>query len=135
MAGRKPKPTHMHLVDGTLNATRHANRKDEPKPEGKPVKPKFLKKGTKAAKLWDEYVKIGYWLTEADSHALALYCGLGAEMERDLKNMTSSRISQFRSIGSSLGFDAAARSRINVGTALGKGKDKSEDKKTGTFYD
>lgn len=34
MAGRKPKPTHLHLVEGTLNVTRHKGRKSEPQPQG-----------------------------------------------------------------------------------------------------
>jgi P27 family predicted phage terminase small subunit len=34
-AGRKPKPTHLHLVEGTFNVTRHSKRlKSEPKPVG-----------------------------------------------------------------------------------------------------
>lgn len=32
MAGRKRKPTHLHLVEGTLNVTRHRARKAEPVP-------------------------------------------------------------------------------------------------------
>src|SRR5215475_6589487 len=100
------KPTALHLVEGTLNATRHKDRENEPEVTGKPVKPRFLK--GKASKLWDTYVEIGYWLTSADSHALATWCGLAAELEHDLKNMTASRISQWRALGSALGFMPAS---------------------------
>jgi hypothetical protein len=106
------KPTALHLVEGTVNVTRHADRVNEPQPTGKPVRPKFVK--GRASKLWDEYAAIATWLTDADSHALALWCGLGAEMEKDLKNMTASRISQWRALGAELGFLCASRSRISV---------------------
>ena len=34
-AGPKPKPTHLHIVEGTFNTTRHRKRlKTEPKPVG-----------------------------------------------------------------------------------------------------
>ena len=33
--GRKPKPTHLHLIEGTFNVTKHGKRlKSEPKPVG-----------------------------------------------------------------------------------------------------
>lgn len=32
--GRKPKPTHLHLVEGTTHVTRHRSRADEAKPVG-----------------------------------------------------------------------------------------------------
>lgn len=32
--GRKPKPTHLHVIEGTSNTTRHRGRKREPKPTG-----------------------------------------------------------------------------------------------------
>lgn len=111
--GRKPKPTRLHLVEGTANPTRHKNRKQEPQPTGKPVKPAFVK--GKAAKLWAEYSRIGFWLTEADSHALAVWCALGAEIEKDVERMNSSRISQWRTLSSELGFLPASRSRLNGG--------------------
>lgn len=34
MAGRKRKPTHLHIVEGTLNVTRHRARNAEPVPAG-----------------------------------------------------------------------------------------------------
>ena len=34
MRGRKPKPTDLHALHGTLNATRHKAREAEPKPAG-----------------------------------------------------------------------------------------------------
>ena len=34
MRGRPPKATVLHVLEGTLNATRHKNREHEPKPQG-----------------------------------------------------------------------------------------------------
>jgi phage terminase small subunit len=123
MGGRKPLPTALKLVSG--NAGKRKLNKEEPKPTGKPVKPAFVK--GRAAKLWEKYAKIGFWLTEADSHALACWCGLAAEMEKDLGRMNSSRISQWRTLSSELGFLPASRSRLHGGKEEDdpKGKDPS----------
>ena len=33
--GRKPKPTHLHVIEGTFDVSRHSKRlKSEPKPVG-----------------------------------------------------------------------------------------------------
>ena len=38
--GRKPKPTHLHVIEGTFNATKHGKRlKREPKPVGDLTEP------------------------------------------------------------------------------------------------
>ena len=34
-----PKPTHLHIIEGTTNVTRHRNRKLEPKPVGRLTSP------------------------------------------------------------------------------------------------
>jgi P27 family predicted phage terminase small subunit len=36
---RPAKPTHLHVLEGTFNATRHKKRKHEPKPQGDLVDP------------------------------------------------------------------------------------------------
>ena len=108
--GRKPLPTLLRLVTG--NPGKRPLNKEEPKPKGKPVKPVFVK--GKAAKLWTQYVQVGFWLTDADSHALGVWCALGAEIEKDVERMTASRISQWRALSSELGFLPASRSRLHV---------------------
>lgn len=120
------KPLEFHRRDGTLRADRHSERQ-EPQPEGKPAKPKWLR--GRASKLWDEYVGVAYWLTAADSHNFAAWCGLAAELERGITKMVASRISQYRMLGDVLGLAGpGSRARINVGNALGKGKDKKAGK-------
>jgi hypothetical protein len=39
MRGRKPKPTVLHKLQGTFNASAHRDRKSEPKPEGELLTP------------------------------------------------------------------------------------------------
>src|SRR5688500_111139 len=39
MAGRKPKPTHLHVIEGAMHGTRHRGRAREPKPVGELVDP------------------------------------------------------------------------------------------------
>lgn len=112
MRGRPPKMTRLHLLQGTARADRHKNRKFEPHISGKPEKPDFLI--GRASELWDFYAEIGYWLTKADTHELAAWSSMCVEIETDLKKMSSVRISQWRLLAASLGFDCATRSRINA---------------------
>lgn len=116
----------MHLVEGTVNVTRHRNREDEPKPTGQPIKPKSLRGA--ASTIWDDHVAIGYWLTAADSKALAIWCKLVALSERKFSSMSSAMLAQIRQYGAALGFDPSSRSKINVGAAIGKeaGKNKAD---------
>ena len=117
--GPRPKPTKLHVVDGTFRPGRHAEQAaNEPQPEGKLEKPKWLK--GKASKIWDEWAPKLDWLTTVDSPVLALWCGLEVEVQTDLEDMTASRISQWRTLASELGMTPAGRARI--GASGGKKK-------------
>ena len=78
--GPKGRPAGLHLVDGTFRPGRHETSESAPNPTGRPIKPKFLK--GRAAKIWDEYVERAFWLTDVESHILAVWCGLTAAVER-----------------------------------------------------
>lgn len=107
-AGRKPKPTHLHAVEGTYNSTRHKDRAEEPQPTGTPIIPKSVR--GKALTIWNETVKAAPWLTEANSRLLAVWCKLAVELDTgNLKNVVASRITAFRTLGSELGL-----SKINM---------------------
>ncbi|MEQ9642515.1 MAG: hypothetical protein RIM84_20980 [Alphaproteobacteria bacterium] len=110
--GQKPKATALHLVEGTLNVTRHRARTSEPTAAGAPIRPTWL--GTRAAKFWDEQAAIAWWLTGADSLKLAAWCALSAELSRGVGRMTAARLGQWRALGSELGFDPAGRARLGV---------------------
>jgi P27 family predicted phage terminase small subunit len=73
MAGRRPKPTQLKLLEG--NPGKRALNRNEPKPTGKPTCPAHLDKRAKAewTRISKELYAIGL-LTAVDRAALAAYC-------------------------------------------------------------
>jgi P27 family predicted phage terminase small subunit len=76
MRGRKPKPTVLHIIEGTRNVTRHADRENEPDPDpAENIYPDYLSED--AMPVWDEMasllIDIGV-LTEADVQLFSAYC-------------------------------------------------------------
>lgn len=106
--GAKPKPSHLKLVTG--NAGRRPVPENEPEPEGKPVRPKWLK--GRGAALWDEVLAFAFWLTVADSYKLAAWCDRQAEFERKRKQWTAADRREHRTAGTELGLDPSARARM-----------------------
>lgn len=131
--GRKPKPTHLKLIEG--NPGERPLNENEPKPEGDVLKPRFLK--GRAAAIWDEYapelIRLNV-LTSVDAHMFATWCALAAELERSPRNMTAARIAQMRALASSFGMDASSRSRLEV-PAVGKSGRPGKDEKPSYFDD
>src|SRR5215510_2789370 len=83
----------------------------EPRCSGSPIKPNWL--GPDERKVWKRYAKIGYWLRDADSMALALFCTLAAEVARvGIEKFISPRLSQLILLVGDLGFTPTRRSRI-----------------------
>lgn len=52
--GRPPKPTQLHVVDGTYNVTRHADRSFVPSSGGEPERPDGL--DDYGRECWDKFV-------------------------------------------------------------------------------
>jgi phage terminase small subunit len=111
MRGRKPTPTHLKIVAG--NPGKRPLPIDEPKPEGKAVRPKFLR--GRAAELWDEYAPkleaMGV-LTDVDAHLFAAWCSLAAEMEK--RPMSPAGVAQFRGLSAAFGMEPSARARLGM---------------------
>lgn len=109
--GRKPRPTHLKLIDG--NPGKRPLPEGEIEPEGDVVKPKWLK--GRASKVWDQYapelirLKV---LTSVDVHVFGTYCQLAARAEKG--ELLASEIAQFRAIGSEFGIGAASRARLGT---------------------
>lgn len=121
--GRKPKPTHLHVIDGTLRGDRH-KRDGEPEPDGRPVKPKKLKgRKSRASEIWDEIIERADWLSWADGPKAHVFCVLMAEFEKAPLKMPSARITQIRTLGSELGLDPSSRARIGGEGNRGKKDD------------
>ena len=122
MAGRRPKPSRLKLVEGTARADRMRAAEPEP-PPGEIVRPEFVK--YRAAELWNEYapalVAMGT-LTVVDVPNFAIWCVLMAEFEEVKAKMKPSGIAQMRMLGASLGMDASARAKLGNG-----GKAKQDD--------
>lgn len=130
--GPKPKPTVLKLVQG--HPGHHPLPKDEPKPKT-PLggRPKFLK--DRAAELWDHWAPRAWWLGDVDCFKLAGFCCLQAEFEEDPKGMIASRITQWRMLGSELGFDPAVRSRMEGLGGYGKHPTEPSEPGTDPYFD
>lgn len=113
MKGRKPKPAILRLISG--NAGKRPLPAADPLPAGSVERPNKLRGN--AGKLWDRVIARAWWLTWADSSKALMWCHLQAEFERAPGKMLSSRIAQLRSLGSELGFDQAARTRMGIAGA------------------
>src|SRR5579859_6127075 len=105
--GRRPTPTILRLVTG--NPGKRPLPVGEPMPEGKPVKPNWLK--GRGSALWDEVMAFAFWLTLADSYKLAAWCDRQADFERERKRKTwkAADRREHRSAGSELGLDPSSR--------------------------
>lgn len=126
--GRKPKPVELHVVGGTLNATRHRDAQEAPEPNpGNLAKPRHLK--GRASKLWEEVTGMCWWLGDADSYKLGMWCALQAEFERGPAKMTAARINALRALGSELGLDPASRSRLGAMKGKRSGTEDGGEKK------
>jgi phage terminase small subunit len=121
--GPKPKLTHLKLVTG--NPGNRPLPSGEPDPQGKPVKPKWLK--THAAALWVEVLAFAFWLTEADSYKLAAWCDRQADFEKNRDKWTAADRREHRTAGSELGFDPASRARLGQKPSGAKKNDPADE--------
>jgi hypothetical protein len=109
------KPTAVLEVLGSFEHDPQRKRDAEPMAEGKAVKPKYLK--GLASRIWEEYApkleKMGI-LYAIDAPALATWCCLEAEFQREQSRMKASRITQKRSYEGLLGMSPGTRSKLGV---------------------
>ncbi len=142
MRGRKPKPTGLHKLHGTLNATRHKGRTAEPHADGDllATPPSWMTASQKAG--WRYAVKhapkglmrridrgmLAVWVVAEDQHRIAATMQAGLDRSTKLPLLTKNKdgtagISPYLSIisraaatmikaGSELGFSPAARPRL-----------------------
>lgn len=114
MAGRRPKPTALKGIVGTIRPDRAREAEPEP-PEGVIVMPEFLKYREK--ELWVQYEPILTamgTLTVADVPNFAAWCVLMAEFESAKAKTKSSDIAQMRMLAAGLGMDASARAKLGT---------------------
>ena len=91
MAGRKRKPTALHLLQGSYREDRHgplpADGAEPSSTLASTTRPKYLR--GRAAGLWDELVSLCSWLAVTDGWKVGNWCSLQAEFERGPVWMTS----------------------------------------------
>lgn len=94
MKGRKPKPTVLHVLDGTFRADRH--NADEPRPTaGAPSCPTWLDREAKAEwrRIVPELERLGL-LTVVDRAALTCYCLAWSELNEATRVLKRDRRSK-----------------------------------------
>lgn len=106
--GAKPKPTHLRIIDGTNNITRHGSE-DEARATvgtaaqlfGKPGKPKDMKGAAAAA--WKRYIEPASWLDGSREAAAIAFCELWQEFRFAPTSFPASKHGQMRAYMSELG--------------------------------
>ncbi len=129
LKGRKPKPTHLKLVEG--RAGHRPINENEPVFTGDVVKPKYLK--GRASKVWDQYapqlIAVGL-IKSADDSSFAVLCCLMAEFEKDPVAMPAGRIGQMRAMWTEFGMTPSSRSRFITPPAPRK-----NEKEANSYFD
>jgi P27 family predicted phage terminase small subunit len=146
MAGRKPKPSALHELEGTRNR----RKTNEPKPTGVPICPKHLDKTAKQEwkRISAELLSLGL-LTSVDRAALAAYCTAwsrwcdaeaniqkdgpvcvspksGYPMQSPWVGIANTSMQMMHRFLSEFGMTPASRSRISVANADDSGEDAFE---------
>ena len=112
---RPRKPTKLHLVQGTLRATRHRDRQNEPEiiePLGGPP----VAWPTEAKALWAELADLvppGV-ATKSDRLALELLCRLVGCMRVGSEGLTAALAGQIRATCAVFGMTPSDRSRVTA---------------------
>lgn len=106
--GRKPKPPHLRLVDGTHRADRHGDPKEvqagvstAAAAFGPLLRPKYLKGFAKEA--WERYVAPASWLDASREPAAIAFCELWSELRKAPAQFPAAKHTQLRGFMSDLG--------------------------------
>lgn len=153
MAGRKRKPTHLHLVDGTHRKDRHGDPASEVQAE--PAKgleaPGYIDEN--ARRVWAELIPqlegLGV-LARVDRHTVACFCiavstveaaerkidelGITVETFNEAGQLTGIKknpavtvrdaaLREVRAYAAEFGLSAASRARLTVGPRIPRGSD------------
>lgn len=110
------KTASVHDIAGTYKPERHKekleneNANNELLTDSKPVKPQGLDE--RASEIWDSKVRLLPWLTEAESEALALFCILYSDFEKNPAEFPASRLNVFIKLNSELGMNPISRGKF-----------------------
>jgi phage terminase small subunit len=119
MPGRPPKPTVLHLIEGTGRKSRLAKRKGEVDPEGGiPEPPEWML--PEALVEWGRLTSDGRYvkaLRKVDRVALATFCQMWARFvdgEKKNEPVPVSHIAAMTNLGAKLGLNPADRVKVKV---------------------
>lgn len=117
--GRRPKPPHLRLVDGTHRPTRHGKADDVRatiEKEGTlfgPLKmPGYFKTNARAA--WKQYITPAHWLDASREAAAIAFCELFQELRLAPTNFPASKHTQLRGYMADLGLTDQRRRTVVV---------------------
>lgn len=112
--GRRPKPGHLRLVDGSHRPDRHGTRAAARATVatsaalfGPLVCPKFLR--GEAAAAWKQFIAPASWLDGSREPSAIAFCELYGEMRRAPVAFSAARHSQLRAYMSELGLSDERR--------------------------
>lgn len=111
--GRKPKPNHLRLVDGTFRADRHGDRgkaqravERAAKSFGKLKMPKWLREDpllVYAREAWQQQIAPAYWLDTSREVAALPYCHLWQEFRQAPNVFPAAKHNTMRAYAADLG--------------------------------
>lgn len=106
--GAKPKPSHLRLIDGTRNATRHGSEeklRDQVEKSieafGGLTRPKHLK--GEASGAWKKYIEPASWLDGSREPSAIAFCELWSEFRFNPTGFPAAKHGQLRAYMSELG--------------------------------
>lgn len=112
--GRKPKPPHLRLVDGSHRADRHGDAAEVKEAAsaaaaafGRLQRPKHLKGFAKQA--WDRWIAPAAWLDASREPAAVIFCELWAEFRTAPEQFPAARHTQLRGVMADLGLSDERR--------------------------
>jgi phage terminase small subunit len=115
--GNRPKPAALKRATG--NPGRRPIREVQLPDTGAVGMPEYLGRTPRAAALWREYAPalllLGTLRKESE-RLFAMWCAETAMYERSPRKFTASRITQIRTLASSLGMDPSAQGKFSTPT-------------------
>lgn len=119
--GRKPKATHLRLVDGTHRTERHGDPAAAQRAVAQAAagfgplsRPRYLTGAAKAA--WERYVAPAVWLDASREPAAIAFCELWKEMRMAPTTFQAAKHSQMRGYMSELGLTDERKRAVDPAT-------------------
>ncbi|WP_299806622.1 hypothetical protein [Tardiphaga sp.] len=117
--GRRPKPSHLHLIAGTHRPTRHGPAAEKSvtidksaNAFGPLILPKHLRGEARAA--WIKYIAPAHWLDASLEPSAIAFCELWKEMRAAPNQFMASKHTQMRGYLADLGLSDARKRQIET---------------------